>query len=110
RVEDLAVGGQKEVVGGKRGGQLVEHDGLDQHAAKRGPFRVQVVRRNTGKVGTGEGIGHLPRVARGSDTVLEGRSAGARLRDLVGRSRRGGGDAATCLHEAAARESPRSGG
>ncbi len=36
RVEDLAVGGQEEVVRTQRGGQLVEHDGLDQHAAKRG--------------------------------------------------------------------------
>ncbi len=62
------------------------------------------------KVGTGEGIGHLPRVAQGSDMVLEARSAGARPCGLVDRSRWGGGDAATCLHEAAARELPRSGG
>ena len=79
RVEDLAVGGQEEVVRAQRGGQLVEHDGLDQHAAKRGPFSVQVVRRHAGKVGTGECIGHPLRVARGSDTVLEVQPAGARF-------------------------------
>jgi len=35
---------QEEVVRTQRGGKLVEHDGLDQNAAKRGAFRVQVVR------------------------------------------------------------------
>ena len=80
RVEDLAVGGQKEVVRTQRGGQLVEHDGLDQHAAKGGPFRVQVVRGHAGKVGTRECIGHPPRIAQGSDMVSTARAGWPELR------------------------------
>ena len=79
RVEDLAVGGQEEVVRAQRGGQLVEHDGLDQHAAKCGAFRVQVVRGHAGKVGTGECVGHALRMARGSDMVSEVQPAGTRF-------------------------------
>jgi hypothetical protein len=68
------------------------------------------VRGHAGEVGTGECVSHAPRMARGSDLVLEVRSAGVRLCGLVGRSRWAGGDAATCLREAEARGSPRSGG
>ena len=72
--------GQEEVVRTQRGGKLVEHDGLDQNAAKRGAFRVQVVRGQAGKVGTGKLLGHLPRMAQGSDTVSTARAGWPELR------------------------------
>ena len=47
RLEDLAVGGQEEVVGRQPGQQLVDGRRLDQHPAQRGPLGIQVLRRRS---------------------------------------------------------------